>query len=1435
MGLFKGCKSPRKVAQQVHADGPQASSPAAFSNTGQTPGAETSATRKLVGNAAFNDMDLFGEDSDASDDDAAIERYDRDDESDDDEVHQSRNVEALLSKMTPEEMFVKFDEDHSGMISTDEFIKMLPQLGIKLSDAKAIRIFDTCDKDGSGEIDLEEFKMAMFTVDPTTGNSLGFSPSSLLTPKDTFHLFDSNGSGQLDELEFADALEYFGFRVTDAKQERLFQKYDTDKSGFIEYSEFRAMWLECADVKHELASRGVDVPKYATRKTLMQILAKHLDDEERREEEAMAEAKWFHEWQLEKIRRKSLADKATLRAQDELAAALDAAGQVYVLGPGQHGQFNSEPAARDALLYDGYTHVSEIWQARVVPTYVPPDLKLKPPTIHQAPAATPSNYPLVKTRALTPDYIQRRKEKLAEAKAAATAAAASAVGENKLPFMRRRSENVTYDINHVSPPKLARQAWRAKPKERASVKTEDATSRETNEDLSEVLNQKFLEDRAFVRSLRFKDVHPMTNTGWLWGRQVVQAAISDNIAYAVTAPGQIYCWGGQNKWWKGLEHDEDEDVDVAVKSIDNEAEATRKEVERMRMLTSRSELIKMAAPRFAADAVALEVEAQKRKLEEKRLRDLHEDEQYEKHKRVVLYYDKWDPPPSFSTRIIYMQQVLLPKVDYNRVHKSILARGFHLDRATKQDLIELLGDCLLIESEMCTEEARRGIKQMDFFIQDTEELHAKKTKKVEEIPEKAILLDSYQPLKRELERREAEKAATAAQAKEHEAKLKEETYDASIERKRVQLEDMCPEYTPRSTSTVMELNGVTARGPPLHPPRGSSAVWKIAAGESFACAVTHNGSLYSWGVGISGRLGHGKSLEGMMNADSDHPSRVMELKSVFVQDVACAFDHSAALSADGQVYTWGSASTGKLGVGLLDDKFEQFAMHPMRVRFPGRKRLRQVSCGRAHTGAVSTDGELFVWGCANGGRLGLGEQVQDMVAVPTFVASLSRVSVAQVSCGNSHSALCTEIRSDVDGNVETLSGGDVYVCGSSGPLLQHTPTWSLVAKLRGTPVREVSCGFGHTAAATLAGELFTWGQNVQECTGHAAGRRVIDEPELVRAFHVAPYNLAIRKRARQSSVYNEQDAALAVDGNRSGPLHTCIHTQYDDHPWWEVDLGQPSVLERIKVWNRTDQPVDTSRRRDEFTRRLFPFWIMVSEVPFDDTMGRASLKAGRDHSNASAQFTEDHRLTEWVLPSTGTVGRYIRIQVKGKRYLHVAQVEVFGVYNAFNYVGHVSSVQCAKNVTLVVMRPLSSATSIHDHYIKAIQADPDNATILRQYEAYAKCFQLYGRGEGLTVEKCRLCRATRRCEVCEFYTSTPSNNLPLTTLGEKLGLAEAIDVIMHRELPRVAFEKQALTPATIQESITDKFAKVLSLSPKKLTLPLFRLSPSKKDSPVPPS
>ncbi len=44
------------------------------------------------------------------------------------------------------------------------------------------------DPDGSGEIDFEEFKVAMFAVDPDSGNPVGFTPSALLSPLDAFEV-----------------------------------------------------------------------------------------------------------------------------------------------------------------------------------------------------------------------------------------------------------------------------------------------------------------------------------------------------------------------------------------------------------------------------------------------------------------------------------------------------------------------------------------------------------------------------------------------------------------------------------------------------------------------------------------------------------------------------------------------------------------------------------------------------------------------------------------------------------------------------------------------------------------------------------------------------------------------------------------------------------------------------------------------------------------------------------------------------------------------------------------------------------------------------------------------------------------------------------------------------------------------------------------------
>ncbi len=89
-------------------------------------------------------------------------------------VSNQEKMKDIIKTMTPMDIFVLFDEDDSGLISYEEFRKMLPFLNINISDAKAFRYFRMCDTDGSGEIDIDEFQVALFACDPVSSFVLCF-------------------------------------------------------------------------------------------------------------------------------------------------------------------------------------------------------------------------------------------------------------------------------------------------------------------------------------------------------------------------------------------------------------------------------------------------------------------------------------------------------------------------------------------------------------------------------------------------------------------------------------------------------------------------------------------------------------------------------------------------------------------------------------------------------------------------------------------------------------------------------------------------------------------------------------------------------------------------------------------------------------------------------------------------------------------------------------------------------------------------------------------------------------------------------------------------------------------------------------------------------------------------------------------------------------
>ncbi len=70
-------------------------------------------------------------------------------------------------------------------------------------------------------------------------------------------------------------------------------------------------------------------------------------------------------------------------------------------------------------------------------------------------------------------------------------------------------------------------------------------------------------------------------------------------------------------------------------------------------------------------------------------------------------------------------------------------------------------------------------------------------------------------------------------------------------------------------------------------------------------------------------------------------------------------------------------------------------------------------------------------------------------------------------------------------------------------------------------------------------------------------------------------NVARAGTARQSSTAYEGEARLAIDGSTHPHFATgrsISHTAFNDNPWWEVELREPTRVDRVVLWNEDAHP-----------------------------------------------------------------------------------------------------------------------------------------------------------------------------------------------------------------------------------------------------------------------
>lgn len=245
-------------------------------------------------------------------------------------------------------------------------------------------------------------------------------------------------------------------------------------------------------------------------------------------------------------------------------------------------------------------------------------------------------------------------------------------------------------------------------------------------------------------------------------------------------------------------------------------------------------------------------------------------------------------------------------------------------------------------------------------------------------------------------------------------------------------------------------------------------VHQIASGVRHMALVTRQGEVFTWGEESGGRLGHG------IDKDFGRPQLVEFLAVTNVESVACGENHTCAVSISDELFSWGD---GKYNVGLLGHGTDVSHWVPKRINGPLEGlQVISIACGTWHSALATSNGKLFTFGDGTFGVLGHGNR--ESVAYPKEVQLLSGLKTITVACGVWHTAAIVEVTFQSGSNVSsrklfTWGDGDKYRLGHGNKETYLQPT--CVSTLIEYNFHQIACGHTMTIALTTSGHLFTMG------------------------------------------------------------------------------------------------------------------------------------------------------------------------------------------------------------------------------------------------------------------------------------------------------------------------------------------------------------------------
>ncbi|KAM8893194.1 LOW QUALITY PROTEIN: putative E3 ubiquitin-protein ligase HERC3 [Spinachia spinachia] len=171
-------------------------------------------------------------------------------------------------------------------------------------------------------------------------------------------------------------------------------------------------------------------------------------------------------------------------------------------------------------------------------------------------------------------------------------------------------------------------------------------------------------------------------------------------------------------------------------------------------------------------------------------------------------------------------------------------------------------------------------------------------------------------------------------------------------------------------------------------------VSQVACGSQHSVALTKGGQVYTWGRNSRGQLGLGRS------ETSTNSQRLGGLSALPLVRVAAGGEHSFILCVSGAVFGWGRNDRRKLGLGDTADRHTATAVHCL-----NKKSTIYISRGKDHTAILSKNGAVFTFGSSQYGQLRHNSFSDELR--PRLAVELLGAKVTKIACGWHHTLVLT--------------------------------------------------------------------------------------------------------------------------------------------------------------------------------------------------------------------------------------------------------------------------------------------------------------------------------------------------------------------------------------------------------------------------------------------